>query len=79
MNNMKYVLITARVGIRFKIRICKVEEEERTHYHLYKYNLPINKEDTITLIPKYLGHYSEARHMKNLMKSRRCSILNEDR
>jgi len=55
------------VFIGFKI--YKVDEEERTHYHIKGYNLPINKEDILTIIPRYLGHFSEARHFKNLKKS----------
>ena len=65
---MKYVVI------RFKI--YKINEEEFDHYHVDGYPLPINKTDTITLLPKYLGHFSERRHMKNLKKGKRYKSLN---
>lgn len=63
MENMKYVLIG--------FKKYKVNEEEFDHYHIDGYPLPVNKIDTITLIPKFLGQFSERRHMKNLKKGRR--------
>lgn len=66
MHKMKFVLI--KLG-RFKLKRFRVDEEERTHYHIQGYNLPVNKEDILMLIPGYLGYYSEERHYRNLKKS----------
>jgi hypothetical protein len=46
-----------------------VDEEEYTHYHIQGYSLPVNKEDILILIPRFLGYYSEERHYRNLKKS----------
>jgi len=66
MHHMKYVLI--KIG-RYRLKRYNVEEEEHNHYHIYGYDLPVNKEDILMLIPGYLGYYSEARHYRNLKKS----------
>jgi hypothetical protein len=63
MENMKYVLIG--------FRRYKVDEEEFDHYHIEGYPLSVSKIDIITLIPNYLGHFSERRHIKNLRKGKR--------
>jgi len=46
-----------------------VDEEERTHYHIQGYFLPVNKEDVLMLIPEFLDYYSEERHCRDLKKS----------
>ena len=66
MHKMKYVLI--KIG-RYRLKRFNVEEEEHNHYHIYGYDLPVNKEDILMLLHNFLGYYSEERHYRNLKKS----------